>query len=379
MRLKNIIALAAVCALTASFFPAPAAEKEKTPDGGTEIVVTFGGDCTLGSEDQFWQDETSFIRHIERYGKSYPFEKLYPLFSADDVTLLNLEGTFHESTLGKRVKTYCFRAPKSYAEILTLSSVEAVTLGNNHSEDYGKPGFDSTVEALDAVGMPWFVNCAFANKPWVYEKNGVRVGFVGFYIGYWKSNLAQIKASLQTLRDMGCAAIVGVMHGGVEYSQKHDSMQTRMAETCLDMGATLVIGHHPHVLQGVERREHATIVYSLGNLAFGGNKRVKAMADTGLIVSARFLFDKKGVYTGHQLTLHPIHPSSTGTMVNNFRPILAEGAEAVRAMDIIQADTAFRLEPYVEGEGAVQTFVKAPPPPAPPPDPMELLVTIETK
>lgn len=352
-------------------------QAEPVPEGGTEIVLTVGGDSTLGSEDAMWEESTSFIRHIAQNGYGYPFKNLMPLFESDDLTIVNFEGVLAETDSGKVPKTYNFRAPTDYANILPVSSIEAVTLGNNHSGDYGQAGFDSTVKALDSVGTEWFVNCPQGNKTFIYEKNGVKVGFLGFYIGYWRSNRAQINQALKELKDAGCAAIVAMMHGGSEYSQRHDESQFNMAMSCIEQGASVVIGHHPHVLQGLQKIKGATIVYSLGNLAFGGNKRVKNMADTALVVGARLLFDAQKNYLGHQLTLYPIHPSGTGNKNNNYQPVFATGDEAARIMGILQADTSsFTLAPYTEGKGALQEFVPALEPDRPI-GPMDVHIKIE--
>ena len=378
--LSLLITLQAVCLEETPQHPAslPEAQLEPVPKGGYEIVVSFGGDCTLGSEDSKREEETSFIQYILREGYDYPFANMKEMFEKDDLTVVNFEGVLAETPVGKVPKTYNFRAPLDFAKILPMSGVEAVTLGNNHSGDYGQPGFNSTVKALDEAGVNWFVDCPQGNKVYVYEKDGIKIGFLGFYIGYWRAERARIKQSLKELKEQGCATIVAVMHGGSEYSQRHDLSQRKMAMSCIEEGASVVIGHHPHVLQGLERVEDATIVYSLGNFVFGGNWRVKPMADTALLTQVRFLFDKDKQYMGHQMTLYPIHPSGTFTNINNFQPVFAKGSEAQRIMDILQSDTqSFVLSPYIEGKGALQVFVPATRSIAPP-DHMDVHIRIET-
>ena len=346
---------------------------------GTQIVVTFGGDSTLGSEDYLWDDAGSFIQMIRKHGKKYPFEKLQFLFAHDDLTVVNLENVFYASTRGLITKTYNFRAPTDYAEILSLGNIEAVTLGNNHTIDYGRDGFQSTINALNHEGVDWFVDCAYANKTFIYEKNGIKIGFAGFYIGYFRSNIKEVRASLQALQDAGCRTIVGIMHGGSEYAARHDRSQELMASVFLEYGASVVIGHHPHVVQGMAVQNGASILYSLGNLSFGGNKRIKPMADTALLAQVRFEFDEDRNYVGHQMTLHPIHPTGTFTEVNDFRPIPAHGAQAQSVISTVQADSLFAILPYVEGEGARQAFVPAPPPLPGAVDPMGVYIIIEPK
>ncbi|MGI6700316.1 MAG: CapA family protein [Christensenellales bacterium] len=343
--------------------------------GATDIVVTFGGDCTLGSEERFWDRPNHFIQMVQTYGKAYPFSWLYPIFSQDDLTVVNLEGTFYDSTLGKVKKKYNFRAPLDYAEILVKGSVEAVGLGNNHSEDYGIRGFESTTEALEAVSIPWFVDCQSANKAYVYEKEGARIGFISFNSTYYYREKGKIAQTFESVRSLGVDAIVGIMHGGSEYYLRHNKLQTEMADFCIAQGATVVIGHHPHVLQGVEVRENESIFYSIGNLVFGGNGTIRGDADVATLVQVRFSFDENGIYVGHQATLIPIHPSSSeDPKINNFMPIPATGAGAQRALQIIGEDSNIILGEFVEGVGVTLPFVNAPPPP---PDPMEVLIIIE--
>lgn len=349
------------------------------PAEGTRILVTFGGDSTLGSEDYLWNDPESFIRMVKQHGKAYPFEKLQFLFAHDDLTVVNLENVFYESVRGQITKTYNFRAPLDYAEILTLGSIEAVTLGNNHTIDYGRGGFESTTNALDDEGVDWFVDCAYTNKTFIYEKDGIKIGFAGFYIGYFRSNIREVRASLQALQDAGCRTIVGVMHGGSEYAVRHDRSQELMADVFLEYGASVVIGHHPHVIQGMEVKQGATILYSLGNLSFGGNKRIKDMADTALVAQVVFAFDENRNFVGHEVTLHPIHPSGTFTDVNDFRPIAATGSQAQRVIDLVQADSLIPVLPYIQGAGARQAFVSAPPALPGAVDPMGIRIRIEPK
>jgi hypothetical protein len=326
---------------------------------GTEIIVTFGGDCTLGSEDKYWEKESSFIQYIEKYGFEYPFVNLKPIFESDDITMVNLEGVFHDSKRGKLKKTYNFRAPSTYAQILPLASIEAVTLGNNHSMDYDRHGFEATTAALDNFGVEWFVNCRYTNKGYLYQKNGAKIGFVGVYIGDWRRQPSFVRGTIDELKSKGAKAIVGIIHGGTEYSLRHDSNQEKMADWLIKEGVSVVIGHHPHVVQGVNIKGSTSIVYSLGNLSFGGNDRIKEHAGDALLARTSFYFDAVGNYTGHRIWLIPIHPSSAGGLVNNYQPVLANAEEANRILAVVQNDTPFTLSPYVLGEGCALPFVPA--------------------
>lgn len=145
----------------------------------TSVLLSFTGDCTLGSEDYLRHRPTSFDSYINEHGYAYPFEKVQHLFARDDVTVINFEGVLYPHEANKVKKTYNFRGPLDFANILTAGSVELCFLGNNHVEDYGRPGFDSTISAIQGVGKDWFGVTQFDSRTHVFEKNGVKIGFTG--------------------------------------------------------------------------------------------------------------------------------------------------------------------------------------------------------
>ncbi len=347
--------------------PAAASVVEPVPEGGTEIVITFGGDCTLATLERLrGHPELSFDSYITRYGYSYPFSKLRKVFWHDDLTVVNLENVFSNSDQGKIKKTYNFRGPMDYAKILSFGSVEAVTIANNHIVDYGRQGALNTVKALEAEGVAWFGATDLVSGTWVYEKNGITIGFTGAYIGFWKARKPDLRKTFEDLKAQGCDLIIASMHGGSEYIKQHDSWQTRMANWMINEGAALVFGHHPHVLHGVEIINGRTVFHSLGNLSFGGNPQLKSRARLSMVAQVRFLFDKDKQYIGHQTTLIPVRPSSR-TDVNDYQPVLLSGEEAHEVIALVQSDTLFPLNPHVDGVGAVQDFVPAVATPAPTP------------
>lgn len=349
-----IISLLLCMALLFSFAHAETLSAE---DNNKEIVVTFLGDCTLGSEDQFWERDFSFVYRINESGYDYPFSLVQDVIAHDDLTVANLENVFYDYTANKAVKTYCFRAPTSFASILTAGSVEAVNLSNNHTEDYGRRGIERTVEALTNEGVGWFGTTTYANDVYIYEKDGIKIGFVGMYLTYWWAHNDMLKENFQKLHDAQCDVIVGVMHGGVEYSFYHEESQDKLANYMIKMGANVVIGHHPHVLQGVYVRDNATIVYSLGNFVFGGNKAMRAYQSA--MAQFTFSFDEEGTYLGHQLNIIPCQYSGSREY-NDYRPYMFTGDEAEAVIEAMRRDSNIRLNPYVEGVGAVQEFVPAP-------------------
>ncbi len=323
----------------------------------TEILLTFTGDCTLGGEERLRAKPYSFDSYIAKYGYAYPFEKVQHFLAHDDVTVINLENVFYPYERNRIPRTYNFRGPTDFVNILNAGSVELSFLGNNHIGDYGPQGLRSTVRTLEAAGLAWF-GIPYPDKlaTWIFEKDGVKIGFTGCYIGQWGRDPQGLRDAFLDLRQQGCAFIAAVMHGGTEYALRQGDAQERFARFLVAQGADLVIGHHPHVLQGVERIGSANVVYSLGNFSFGGNAALRA-AQT-MLAQVRVSFDKEGRYMGQQLNLIPAHPSGT-LEFNDYQPVPVEGAQARAVIDLVAAQSNYPLNPYREGIGALQDFLPA--------------------
>lgn len=322
---------------------------------GETIAMTFVGDCTLGCDIGWFKDERAFPNVIEQEGADYPFALVRDLFAQDDLTVVNLEGVLADTDEGRRAgRKYNFRGSTAYAQILRDASVELATLGNNHAYDFGQPGIASTKAALTGAGVGYTIN----DEPYIYEKNGVRIGVLSYNSNVYEDNLKQLPEIIRALReDQGCAAVVLCLHAGVEYDEKHSSGQRRYAERAISAGVDLVIGHHPHVLQGLDVYQNRNIVYSLGNFCFGGNRRIHSEQVQTMAVRVEMAFED-GVYSGQRLTVFPA--INTGTLDrNNYQPYLAEGEQAQEIMQQLQRDTSYTLAPYAQGEGAVQQWLRA--------------------
>ena len=342
-------------ALVILMFPVFVSGAQADQAAGTQSVrITFLGDCTLGSEQRERNRETSFVQYILARGYDYPFSGVLDILENDDLTVANLESVFYDSEAGKVEKTYNFRSTPDFAEILKVSSIEAVSLANNHTEDYGRQGLNMTISTLEEFGIPWFASAREVHKTWIYEKGNIRIGFIGLYISFWWSNLELIKKDIQELHDADCSCIVAVVHGGSEYSMRRDTGMEKLAAFFIRNGCCAVVGHHPHVLQGMDVYDGATVLYSLGNFVFGGNKAMRALYT--VLAQFTFDFDENGVYLGHQLNLIPAQYSGNAEF-NDYRPILVKGEDAENALALIQFDTPFTLNPYVDGVGAVQDYV----------------------
>lgn len=328
-----------------------------------QVTLTFTGDCTLGNTPLLRGRPAGFESYVEKNGIEYPFAHVADLFAQDDLTIINLEGTFHNSEEGvAKGKTYTFRSPTDYAQMLTLSSIEACYLGNNHVYDYGEEGYLSTTQTLDELGIAWFGTTEFGNTSYIYEKGNAKIGFVSIYISHWWQDgmATEMKETIRKLKEEdGCQVVIACLHGGVEYDKRHDKNQEKMADAFIRYGADLVVGNHPHVIQGLRVADGKTTLWSLGNFVFGGNKEVKSIRT--YIARFTLSFDADGTYLGHQLNIIPAHMSGTKEY-NNYQPILIEDEkEAGKILEAIQYDVKkLKLKPWQPGIGALQEFVPAP-------------------
>ena len=139
------------------------------------ITISAAGDCTLGTDENF-NASTSLNAYYDSNGPAYFFQNVKSIFDADDLTIVNMEGTLTEST-SRQDKTYAFKGPAEYTQILTDGGVEAANLANNHSRDYGEQSYTDTIAALDAAGITSFGY----DRTAVMDVNGVKVGLVGTY------------------------------------------------------------------------------------------------------------------------------------------------------------------------------------------------------
>lgn len=297
-----------------------------TVSSPVSLTLSVVGDCTLGTDETFDYD-TSLNVYYENYGADYFLQNVKDIFSTDDLTIANFEGTLTDSD-EREDKTFAFKAPASYASILTGGSVEAVNTANNHSHDYGDQSFNDTLAALDDAGIVHFGYDETA----VMDVKGIKVGLVGIYELYdhlereqqLKDNIAKVKAD-------GAQLIVVIFHWGNETETVPDSNQTTLGRIAIDEGADLVCGHHPHVLQGIETYKGRNIVYSLGNFCFGGNSSPSDM-DT-MIYQQTFTIDADGVKKDNVTNIIPCSISSAAyDGYNNYQPTPAKGDEATRIL-----------------------------------------------
>lgn len=304
-------------------------ESETDTEGEpAEILLSFTGDCILGT-DEFFAWDTGLPAYYNLYGPEYFLKNVRSIFEEDDLTIVNMEGTLTEETT--RVdKQFAFKGDPEYVKILTSSSVEAANIANNHSHDYGEKSFQDTVQTLEENGIKTFGYDDVA----VLEVKGIRVGMFGIYeLDDHLERIPQVKQDIAKLKDQNVDIIVAVFHWSNELVTVPDENQVTLAHLAIDEGADVVVGHHPHVVQGIDEYKGKMIAYSLGKFCFGGNTHPTEM-DT-FIFQQKFILDGKRNITGSEYKVIPCRVSSE-TTYNNYQPTPLVGEEVKETMDKIE-------------------------------------------
>ncbi|KAA0550424.1 CapA family protein [Bacillus sp. BGMRC 2118] len=313
----------------------------------TSITLSAAGDFTIGSDESFGYDGT-FKQEADRNGLSYFTENIKSLFTADDYTTVNLETTLTTSNQ-KAEKTFRFKGDPSYTKILTEGGIEAVNLANNHIYDYLQKGFQDTISILQANNVGYFGN----GYQHVTTVKGIKIGALGY--NGWNDTRElrnEIKRDVETLRQEGVQLVLVHFHWGEERSYVPNHTQKSLGHYTIDTGADLVLGHHPHVLQGIEEYNGKFIVYSLGNFMFGGNRN-PSDKDT-IVFQQTFHFEDNILLDQKEVEIIPYSISSVAFR-NNYQPTPLQGAEAKRVMSKVLDLSAHIREPsWVAYEGSHQ-------------------------
>ena len=298
----------------------PATQPATVPTEPPErrLLFTFAGDCTLGCHKEHNRAGYGFLMTVEE-NFDYPFQNVRSWFENDDFTMVNLEGVLGDrgSPAGKK---FAFRGYGSYVNILTGSSVEAVSLANNHTLDYCEEGYLETKRLLDEANVPFVEQ---NSSTVVTLENGVTVGIYGTV--YNSIHQTPMTEGIAALKAQGVDIVIYAPHWGTEHSFRPTEEQKELGRAAIDAGADIVYGCHPHVLQPIEEYNDGVIFYSLGNFSFGGNI-YPSDYDTAIIQQEIILGADGSVVLGDR-TLVPCAISSIDNR-NNYQPTpYEEGSE----------------------------------------------------
>lgn len=289
----------------------------------TTLTVTFAGDCTLGTDVNFSSD-TSFNTKYEAVDDpSYFLANVADIFKNDDLTVVNMEGTLTTSST-RQDKTFAFKGPADYAQILVKGNVETASLANNHSRDYGEQSYTDTISALENAGIGTFGYDRIDYR----DVNGVKVALIGTYeLAKHLDIQDELKQNIKTAKENGAQLVAVYFHWGTEKETVPNETQIQLGHIAVDEGADLVIGSHPHVIQGYEKYNGRYIVYSLGNFCFGGNPNPSDK--DCMIFQQTFTVTGNDVATDDNINVIPCSISSVSNS-NNYQPTPATGDEKTR-------------------------------------------------
>ena len=290
-------------------------------DGSIIVTVSATGDVTIGGDTRK-KNKSIFDKQLELEinGLDFPFENTRAIFEADDMTIVNFEGTL-TNTKSKTKNSFSFAAPPEYVQVLTSGSVEAVSLENNHVMDHGDQGYEDTCNTLAGVGIQYSGHLGSA----IYTtETGVDIGMLSYqtFNGNYPSIYASIEGDIQMLRDAGCELVIVSYHWGDEKDYVPNERQVPLGRTTIDAGADLVIGHHSHRMNPIEEYKGKYICYSLGNFSFAGNTRPDDM-DTYIFQQRFRVYPESGEVVNDGFRIIPCSISSQ-EKVNDFKPTPAE-------------------------------------------------------
>ena len=303
----------------------PASEEED----GFDIVVSFTGDMMLAS----LKNETTasnFNAYASKHEPAYFLQNVRSIFGSDDLTVVNLENVLTDRKLAEKEKdhdpAYWYRSRTANTEILTSSGVEAVSLANNHTGDYGPAGAKDTAAAVEKAGLLYGSN----SRTFYYEKNGYRIAIICH--GLWNEGQAgEIVRRIHEAEEDSDFQIV-FYHGGKEKVHEPELWRQRASRRLVDEGADLVVGNHPHVLQPRETYNGVDILYSMGNFCYGGSKYPE---NRTIIYQLKLHIDGEGKLADKTGEIIPCYVY-TGDAGNNYCPgIIGDEETRQRVLDFM--------------------------------------------
>ena len=348
----SVLLLINACATQPSPPQAPASPKIESPVATTPprpvpLKIIAVGDIMLDGTARPVLSEN---------GYDYPFVQMRKFFEGAQIVFGNLEGPLTTRGKPEQEKTYVFRSPPDkVSNALKSAGFNVVSLANNHTLDYGPDGLVDTIQALDKAGIAHTgagANLHEARRPVIFKAADKRIAILAysltlpenFYAGHKTPGTAFgheafIRADVVGARGQADIVLVS-FHWGQEGKTSLREYQTRLGRLAIDAGAVAVIGHHPHILQGVERYKEGVILYSLGNFTFGSysnQAKVSAVAEL--------------TFTDEHLAALRLYPINVNNFEVVFQPQPLTGAAATSVVDSLRSLSAALNTELVDDNG----------------------------
>ncbi|WP_437724611.1 CapA family protein [Sorangium sp. So ce861] len=341
-------------ASAAAATPAAAAPAAASAAPADAITLIAGGDVCLGK---------ALGQELLRNPAHDPFAPVAALFASADVRFVNLENQLSDQggETQHRLQPLVFTGPPVGADALARAGVSVVSLANNHMWDYGKKAFLETLDHLERAGVAYVGAGRTRQKayaPVVIERRGFRVAVLAV-TGIWNQGSLWehparefvaaaerdgLAAAVRAARKQpGVDAVVVSYHGGTEYLDTPLPPARALAAAAIDAGADAFLGHHPHVLQGIELRRGRPIFYSLGNFIMKV-KRTGPAVELGMLARLRL---RRGAPPLAEIC--PVRSEGLGTVPLAADPRRAETEAAF-------AERMRRVSAFVKGEPAIGPF-----------------------
>ncbi|MBU8568560.1 CapA family protein [Virgibacillus pantothenticus] len=306
------------------WFYAAAANYEQGQRVPDQITLSMVGDTSFGTYPEapkHLQFNTVFEKN--NGDNQYVFKNSMPWFHSDDYTVINAESAFTTRT-DAQDKKWRIKSDPKYAAFLPASGIEAANLANNHTMDYFAAGYEDTLNAFKKHDVAVFNE----DIPLTKSINGIETIFLGYDYRYKKSAdsyLHHIIQDVQKYKKEDNLVIVN-MHWGIEYMEIPATYQTKFGHATIDAGADIIIGHHPHRLQSVEKYNGKYIIYSMGDYAFGADPTLKSRQTA--IFRLTFAKENNAIVTKGLRIVPTLENSNGSETENNYQPLPVFGKEA---------------------------------------------------
>jgi poly-gamma-glutamate capsule biosynthesis protein CapA/YwtB (metallophosphatase superfamily) len=292
------------------------------PRSDSSATIIFTGDLNLAANFEY----AAQYRPINVFAR-------WKRIGTYDLMMVNLENAVTQS-VDSMDEEFVFKMKPDFLSQLHSAGISIVNCANNHAADFGEEGILETIQHLDLAGIRHTGigrNLSEARKPVVLDVNGIRIGFLGYggsgeFIasrtrpGTTSRSQWLILEDIKRLKPRIDFVVINI-HWGVELETQPDSDQIVLAHRMIEGGADLIVGHHPHVLQGIERYHGKIIAYSLGNFVFGGNSR--CVNSETAVLKVRFTKDMMEV-------------QAVPVSVRNWQPAAADSSAAHRVLQCLQ-------------------------------------------